>query len=123
MNVARLDESGMIVELFDSKDLDKKLHPDLIKKLVRVPVDAEVGMYFVDKKLIEKRPDNESILEKGKWIKDPAIEAEKAKEKKLTDAKKRLKAYLKAEGEVKDYGQKQIIADLFLIVKAGDPDE
>ena len=116
MKIARLDQNKMIVEIFETKGLDKKFHADFIKTLQRVPEDAEVGKYFVGKKLVDPPPDNESILEGEKWVKNPAIEAEKDRSDKIDKARKRLKDL----SAIQDEATRSAIKDLFLLIKAGE---
>jgi hypothetical protein len=83
---------------------------------VRVGAGAELDEYVVDGKSLGKKPDDESKIENGKWVKDDEVLSRKRKNKKLDDARARLKDLSK----IADEPTRQAIADLLFIVKAGE---
>lgn len=97
MKIALIQSDGRIVELFETENIAKKFNADFIKMLTRVPESAEVGMFFVDKKLIPAKPDGDHILKNGKWVKSDEAEKEEKRQKKYDSALKKIKDVAKGK--------------------------
>lgn len=80
---ARINSIGKILELFSQRNLEKILHPDMIKSLVEVPESAKVNDFFIEGQIVERRPSSNHVYRDGQWVlTDEEIKRQELKAKK-----------------------------------------
>jgi hypothetical protein len=104
--LVRVDDQGMVLEIFDSKGIEKKFHPDLIASLKEAPSDVKQGDYVKDKVKLSKRPSKKHILdENNNWyLPQEYLDAEikeNARNAKLVEIKAMMKDATLTNAELK----------------------
>ena len=87
MKLARVDSEGLILELFDSQNIENKFHRDFIAELTEVSDDVEKNDYFVEGEKIQRKPSRDFELVNKQWVKKQDAITRELREQKIAEFK------------------------------------
>lgn len=112
MRYARLDDENKVVEVIISDDIAKRYSPEFVSELIVVPENVSLGWYRLSSGAwLEPAPDNDQIIQDGKWVDDPV----KKEEKKLDLERKQAISRLQNLNAIQDQQTKAAIEDIVLL--------